>query len=298
MGGLLKSKNSVVTGAGRGIGREIALALAREGANIVANDLGIPTIEGGKPSRDPADETVADIKRLGVGAVASYENVADFAGAGRIVQTCVDSFGRIDILVNNAGVRRHRFLLDMTEEDWDIVISTHLKGTFNLCRHAAPLMKEQGYGRIINTTSRQWLRAEGLSNYAAAKGGIVSLTYGLALELGKYGITCNAVAPLAHTRGTDSNQSRSKKLSQDGLISQEHYQRLQNRQGPEFIPPIVVYLASEYCANVNGKIFHSDGGKISVFSLPEEVRSIYKDTREGPWTPDELTKLMPETLLE
>ena len=223
--------------------------------------------------------------------------MSDFAAARRIVQTCTDNFGHVDILVNNAAVRRRRFIVDMTEEDWDIVISTHLKGTFNLCRHAAPLMKKQGSGRIINTTSRQWIRAESGVNYAAAKGGIVSLTYGLALELGKYAVTCNAIAPLASTRTTETSLVRLKRLLEEGLITQEHYQRLQNQSGPEFIPPIVVYLASEYGAKVNGKVFHSDGGKISIFALPEETRSIHKDLKNGPWTVAELISLIPDTLL-
>ena len=287
----------MVTGAGRGIGREIALALARQGAKVVVNDIGLATVEGGSSSKDPADEVVAEIKKLGVDAVASYDSVADFSAAGDIIRTCMESFDRIDILVNNAGVHRDRFFLDMAEEDWDMVIATHLKGTFNLCRHAAPLMKNQGYGRIINITSRQWVKAESMANYAAAKGGIVSLTYGLALELHKHGITCNAVAPVALTRGTQASLPRSRMLLEQGLISEEHHRKLFNRPGPEFVPPIVVYLASDYGANINGKVFHSEGGKLSIFSIPREKRSIYKDMKDGPWTLEELIKLMPETLL-
>ncbi|MFQ5827114.1 MAG: SDR family NAD(P)-dependent oxidoreductase [Dehalococcoidia bacterium] len=298
MGDKLRGKNAVVTGAGRGIGREIALALAQEGANVLVNDFGSTTPEGGELSRAPADEVVAEIKKLGVGAVANYDTVADFAAAEGMIRACVDSFGHIDILVNNAGIRRHRFLMDMTEEDWDIVIATHLKGAFNLCRHAVPMMREQGWGRIINITSRQWLRAEGMANYAAAKGGIVSLTYGLAFELGRYGITCNAVAPLALTRGLRNTLPRFKQLLEQGLVTEEHYQRLVNQAGPEFVPPIVVYLTSEYGAHVNGMVFHSDGGKISLFSASEEKRSIHKNhLRDGPWTLDELIELVPKTLL-
>lgn len=298
MGKLLEGKSAVVTGAGRGIGREIALALAREGANVVVNDIGLATTEGGEQSKGPASEVVAEVRKLGRGAVANYDDVADFAAASHIIQVAVDSFGRIDILVNNAGVRRHRYLLDMSEADWDIVIATHLKGAFNLCRHAVPFMKEQGYGRIINITSRQWVRAEGMANYAAAKGGIVSLTYGLAFELAKYGITCNAVAPLAFTRGLEDALPRFKQLWEAGLISQEHFLRLVSQPGPEFVPPIVIYLASDYGAGVSGKVFHCDGGKISMFSVPEERRSIYKNhLRDGPWTMDELIDCMPKTLL-
>lgn len=135
-------------------------------------------------------------------------------------------------------------------------------------------------------------------NYAAAKGGIVSLTYGLAFELGRYGITCNAVAPLALTRGLQSSLPRFKKLLEEGLINQGHYQRLVSQPGPEFVPPIVVYLASDHGTYINGKVFHCDGGKISVFSIPEEKRSIYKDPlKSGAWTVNELIEVMPKTLL-
>ena len=298
MGDRLRGKSAVVTGSGRGIGREIALALAREGANVVVNDLGSATPEGGELSPAATDEAVAEIKKMGVGALANYGNVADFTAAEGMVRACVEGFGSIDILVNNAGIRRHRFIVDMTEEDWDVVIGTHLKGAFNLCRHAVPIMKEKGWGRIVNITSRQWLRAEGMANYAAAKGGIVSLTYGLAFELGQYGITCNAVAPLALTRGLRFSLPRFKKVFEDGLITREHYERLVNQAGPEFVPPVVVYLASEYGARVNGRVFHAEGGKLSLFSVSEEQRAIYKDhAKDGPWSLDELIALMPKTLL-
>ncbi len=297
MAGTLDGRNALVTGAGRGIGREIALAFAREGANVLVNDLGI-TPEGGQPSHGPADEVVAECRAIGVQAVANYDSVSDFQAAEQMVKTCVSGFGRIDILVNNAGIQRHRLITELTEEDWDTVIGSHLKGAFNLCRHAAPFMIGQRYGRIINITSRQWLRAEGRVNYAAAKGGIVSLTYGLALELERWGITCNAVAPLAATERFRAMMPEFKSRMEGGLITEGHYQRLLNQAGPEFVPPIVVYLASDHAAHVNEKIFHIDGGTVSIFSKAEEVRTIYKDHREqGSWTPDELIEVLPRTLL-
>ena len=282
MGDFLKGKSAVVTGAGRGIGRAIALAMAREGAGVVVNDIGLATIEGGEQSRVPADEVVAEIKGAGGNAIASYDDVGNFAAAGRIVRSCVDSFGSVDILVNNAVIFRHRSIFDMTEEDWDVVIATDLKGAFNLCRHAIPLMKGRGYGRVINVTSRKWMGDVGMVNYLAAKGGMVSLTYGLAFELGEYGITCNAIAPVGRTRASQSMLPDAKR---------------QNRPGPEFVPPLVVYLASEHGAPVNGKVFYSGGGRIAIFSVPEEIRRIYKDVNKGPWTVEELIKLAPETLM-
>lgn len=170
MGNRLEGKNAVVTGGGRGIGRELALALAAEGAKVVVNDAGMER-DGGGGSASPADEVVQLTRDGGGVAVASYESVADHAAADRIIKACVDNFGRIDILCNLAGIARERMVFNLPEEDWDAVIAVHLKGTFNCTKHACILMREQKGGRIINTTSEAWRGTVGQSNYGAAKGG-------------------------------------------------------------------------------------------------------------------------------
>ena len=187
MGMRLQGKNAVVTGAGRGIGREIAIALAAEGAKVVINGV-TRTPEAGHQLA-PVDETVADIKKAGGTAVPNYENVSDFAAAERLIKFCVDTFGRIDILVNSQGVVRDRMVHNMSEEEWDSVLDVHLKGTFNTCRHAAGYMRKQNWGRIINMSSAAWMGSVGQCNYSASKGGITSLSRTIALELGRNGVT-------------------------------------------------------------------------------------------------------------
>ncbi len=202
--GLLDGRVAVVTGAGGGIGREIALCLAAEGASVVVNDLGT-SLDGSGKGQDPASETCRLIEKAGGKAVPNPESVSDFDGAGRIVAQAVDTFGSIDILVNNAGIVRDRTLLKMTSEDYDAVIAVHQKGTFNCTRHAAPHMREAGYGRIVNITSSAGLRGNfGQTNYGAAKAAIMGMTFVWALELGRYGITVNAVAPAGLTRMTEN----------------------------------------------------------------------------------------------
>jgi NAD(P)-dependent dehydrogenase (short-subunit alcohol dehydrogenase family) len=297
MGDLLKDRVAIVTGAGRGIGREEALALSAEGARVVVNDYGV-TAEGTDPSPAPAEEVTAEIKRQGGEAVASFESVADYEGAKRIVRTALDSFGRLDILVNNAGITQHRLLLDMTEEDWDRVIAVHLKGTFNTCRHAAEVMKEQGYGRIINTASSQWRNPEGRVAYASAKGGIVSLTWDLAWELRNYGITCNAIAPMGRTRMYEASGGFHQTLAQAGLLRSKRLDEIEERPGPEFVPPMVVYLASDLAPQVTGCVFRIGAGKVAIYSHPTETRGIYRDyKKDGPWTLEELKRLLPGTVL-
>ena len=199
---LLKDKVAVVTGSGRGIGRGIAMALAREGAKVVVNDVGCE-VDGRGGADDPAQQVVNEIKALGSDAVPNYDSVSDFAGAERIIKTATDKFGRIDILVNNAGIVRDRSLAKMSEDDFDVVLGVHLKGSFNCGRHALPIMKEQGYGRVINITSSAGLRGNfGQTNYGAAKAGIMGLTLVWAIEHEKYGITVNAMAPSGMTRMT------------------------------------------------------------------------------------------------
>jgi len=184
VGERLKGKNAVVTGGGRGIGRAVALALAEEGANIVVCDLG-GTMEGAGTDTSPADATANECRQLGVKAVPNYGDVSDFSTAEEIVQTCVNSFGKIDIVCNIAGILRPRMIFNMSEEEWDRVLAVHLKGTWNLCRHACVLMRQQRYGRMINCTSEAYAGTVGHTNYGAAKGGIVSLTYAIAREMGR-----------------------------------------------------------------------------------------------------------------
>ena len=202
--GILDGRVAVVTGSGRGIGREFALSMAREGASVVINDVGV-SLDGQGTEDDPAAQTCKDIEALGARAVPNYDSVSDFDGASRIIETAVDEFGKIDILVNNAGIVRDRSLVKMSEEDFDAVVAVHMKGTFNCARHAAPHMKDAGYGRIINVTSQAGLRGNfGQTNYGAAKAAIMGMTFVWAIELGKYGITVNAMSPAGATRMTAS----------------------------------------------------------------------------------------------
>ena len=298
MGDKLKDKNAVVNGAGRGIGREIALALAAEGAKVVVNDLG-GAVTGTGTSASPADEVVTEIKNKGGTAIANYESVAEFDAAEKIIKSCIDNFGRIDILVNVAGILRDRMCFNMSFEEWDAVIKVHLYGAFNCSRHACVPMREQKWGRIISVTSDAYRGTMGHVNYGAAKGGLVSLMRSMAIELARYGITCNCVAPVAATRMTMTEDVKEgmKKRVESGAMNREAYEHFIDMPGPEFVPPAVVYLASDYAAKINGCVLGCGGGKISIHNVAEEVHAIYKDyKREGPWTTDELIRLMPTAI--
>ena len=298
MGDKLRGKNAVVTGAGRGIGREIVLALAAEGANVVVNDLG-GVVAGTDASSSPADEVVAEIKSKGSTAVANYDSVADFDAAERIIKSCIDNFGRIDILVNVAGNLRDRMCFNMSSEEWDAVIKVHLYGAFNCSRHACVPMREQKWGRIISVTSDAYRGTMGHVNYGAAKGGIVSLMRSMGIELARYGITCNCIAPVAATRMTMTEEVKEgwRKRVEAGAMNRETYEHAIDMPGPEFIPPAAVYLASEHGAKINGCVLGCAGGKISIHSVAEETHIIYKDyKKDGPWTMDELIRLMPRAI--
>lgn len=295
----LEGKSAVVTGAGRGIGREIALALAAHGVKVVVNDAGVAR-DGTGSSPAPAQEVVELIKKKGGTAVANYESVADHSGAERIIKACVDNFGRIDILCNVAGIARERMIFNMSEAEWDAVIAVHLKGTFNCTKHACVYMRQQKSGRIINTTSEAWRGTVGQSNYSAAKGGIVSFTKSIAREMGKYGVTCNAISPAAATRMTLTEEVKAgyQKRYEAGLISKEQLDLMLNIPGPEFIPPIVLYLCTDEAGYINGKVFGCSGGLIAVYSDPEPIRSIQKDhQKDGPWKLEELMELVPKELM-
>ena len=276
----LQNKVAIVTGAGRGIGREIALLLAKEGAKVVVNDLGGGSDGQGNDSK-VADEVVQEIKQLGGEAVANYDSVSHYECATKIVETALSSFGRLDIVVNNAGILRDRMLFKMSEEEWDAVIAVHLKGSFNMTRAAAPYFKEQQSGRFINFTSTSGLIGNvGQANYAAAKLGIVGLTKSTALDMARYNVTANTVAPFAWSRligsiptETDDQKARVEKLKQ---------------LSPAHIAPLVAFLSSDEAADVSGQIFGVRGKEIMVFSQPRPVRSVYN--AEG-WSVDSLSAM-------
>jgi len=292
MGDRLKGKVAIVTGAGRGIGRGEALALAAEGAKVVVNDLG-GAADGSGADKAPADEVVAEIKKMGGEAVANYDTVATMEGGEKIVQTAIDTFGRLDILVNNAGILRDRMVFNMTEEEWDAVIDVHLKGHFTTTKHACAIFRQQRSGRIINTSSTSGLGNMGQANYSAAKEGIVGLTRTVARDMGRYGVTCNSIRPGAGTRMTLSPEMEDarKKREAAGMGGPPRIEI----PPPEAIAPFVVFLCTDEAANINGYDFNVRGGEVHLMSQPVAVKSIYKG---GIWTVDELCELAPRSLAE
>ena len=270
--GLLDRRVAVVTGSGRGIGREFALSFAREGANVVVNDVGV-SLDGRGTEEDPAAQVCKEIETLGARAVPSYDSVTDFAGAKRIVDTAVETFGAIDVLVNNAGIVRDKTLLKMDEEDFDSVVAVHLKGTFNCTRHAAEVMKQRGYGRIVNITSSAGLRGNfGQTNYGAAKAGIMGMTFIWSMELGRYGITVNAVAPSGATRMT-------------AALFERTGQAPPPEEDPALNAPLVTFLASEQAGHVTGQVLGRTEYAYTVFQHPRQIAWMHKD---GGWTPSQV----------
>jgi NAD(P)-dependent dehydrogenase (short-subunit alcohol dehydrogenase family) len=270
--GLLDGRVAIVTGSGRGIGREFALCFAREGAKVVVNDVGV-SLDGKGSGDDPAAQVCKEIEALGSEAVPNYDSVSDFEAARRIVQTAIDSFGTVDIVVNNAGIVRDKTLLKMDESDFDAVIAVHLKGTFNVTRHAAEVMKAKEYGRIVNITSSAGLRGNfGQTNYGAAKAGIMGMTFVWSMELGRYGITVNAVAPAGATRMTAALYERSGKEPPP-------------EENPALNAPLVAFLASEGAGHVNGQILGRTEYAYTIFQHPKQIAWMGKD---GGWTPAEV----------
>ncbi|HEY6005950.1 MAG TPA: SDR family NAD(P)-dependent oxidoreductase [Anaeromyxobacter sp.] len=274
MAGLLEGKVAVVTGAGGGIGREHALALAREGARVVVNDLGSDRHGGGRGG-EAADRVVEEIRAAGGEAVASYDTVATREGADGIVWTALSRFGRVDVLVNNAGILRDRTLLNMSEDDFDRVVDVHLRGSFLCTQAAARAMRVQGKGgRIVNTTSFSGLIGNfGQANYGAAKAGIYGLTRVCALELQKIGVTVNAVAPVALTRMT-ADLAMMKGATEKDL-------------GPQLIAPAVVFLASDLAAGITGQVVGVEGGRIFVYRM-ERTEGVTRDPAAGIWSAQDI----------
>jgi NAD(P)-dependent dehydrogenase (short-subunit alcohol dehydrogenase family) len=255
---LCDGRVAIITGAGRGIGREHALLLAHHGAKIVVNDLG-GSMDGEGADTSPAQQVVDEIKAMGGEAVANGDDISDWDGAERLVNTAVDTFGGLDILINNAGILRDRMLTNMSEAEWDAVIKVHLKGTFAPSRHAAAYWRERSKAgetndaRIINTTSPSGIYGNvGQTNYGAAKAGIASFTIIAAMELARYGVTVNAIAPAALTRMTEN------------LGMGQAPDDIKEQLSPAHIAPIVTWLASPDSANVTGRVFDVTGRMISV----------------------------------
>jgi len=276
----LDGRVAIVTGAGRGIGRSVARLLASEGASVVVNDLG-SAVDGSGHDSGPAHDVVAEIAEAGGKAVANAADISVFAAAESLVQTAIEEFGRLDILVNVAGILRDRMVFNMTEQEWDDVIRVHLKGTFNTTRFASAhwrsVRDESAQNRIINFTSVSGLHgAPGQPNYAAAKMGIVGLTWSSARALGKYGVTVNAISPGAATRMTDSVPTDRRRTRPEV-----------DEWSPDNVAPIVAYLASERSGWITGRIIHSSGYEVSLYSNPEPVVRI---VGTGPWQPDALAE--------
>jgi NAD(P)-dependent dehydrogenase (short-subunit alcohol dehydrogenase family) len=281
----------IVTGAGRGIGRGHALEFGRQGARVVVNDLGA-AVDGTGSSTGPAGAVVDEIRAAGGEAVANGDDVADWKGAERLVQTAIDTFGRLDVLVNNAGILRDRMLFNMTEEEWDGVIQVHLKGTFAPAHFAAAHWRERSRAgedvdaRIVNTSSTSGIFGNvGQTNYGAAKAGIAAFTIIAAQELARYGVMVNAIAPGARTRMTE-NLGGPRPDPEPGEFDQ---------RAPENVAPLVVWLGSPESRGVTGQVFLVGGGRVGVALGWQRGPTIDKGAR---WEPEELSEIVPSLLAE
>ena len=283
----------IVTGAGRGIGREEALLFAAEGAKVVVNDYGVD-LDGGGPKSEVAESVVEEIKAMGGEAVANGDDVSDWEGSQRLINLAIETFGGLDTLVNNAGILRDRMLVNMTEEEWDAVIRVHLKGTFCTTRWAAAYWRERtkagetNVARVVNTSSGSGLYANpGQSNYGAAKSGIASFSQIVAKELGRYGVNVNAIAPGARTRMT---------MSVPGAAARPEPKPDEfDRRDPANVAPLVVWLGSPAAADVTGQVFNVAGGMIGVAETWKRGPSQDKGDR---WSPAEVGDVVPGLLAQ
>lgn len=278
-GVMLKDKVILVTGAGRGVGRDIALLAAAQGAKVIVNDLG-GQADGEGADKSPAMEVVGDIKEAGGEAAANYGSVADFGAAEDMVQQAIDTYGRIDGIVNNAGILRDVIFHKMTEEEWDIVIAVHLKGCFNVARAAATHFRAQGSGAYVHMTSTSGLIGNfGQANYAAAKLGIAGLSKSLALDMSRFGVRSNCISPFAWSR----------LIGTIPIASEEEAARVEKIKAmtPAKIAPMAAFLLSDAARDVSGQIFGVRHNEIFLFSQPRPVRSVQRS--EG-WTPETIAE--------
>jgi NAD(P)-dependent dehydrogenase (short-subunit alcohol dehydrogenase family) len=274
--GFLEGKVVAITGGGGGIGKAVAVAAAAEGAKVIVADIGV-SMAGEDPTSEVADAVVKEIEQAGGEAVAVADDVSQMSGGEHIIQTAIDRWGRIDGVVAVAGILRERMLFNMAEDEWDGVIATHLKGHFTVFRNAAAVMrKQEGGGALIGFTSGAFAGSVAQANYASAKGGIVSLVRSAAAGLHRYGITANAIAPVARTR-----------------MSANVPMELAEMGDAEDVAPMVVYLLSDQAKHVTGQVYTVVGSKIAVWNQPQEVRAMYAD---GRWTPEEIAARLDSTV--
>ena len=269
MAGFLEGKVVAVTGGGGGIGRAVALAAAAEGAKVLVADFGVG-MAGEDPSSEVADAVVAEITKAGGEGVAVADDISKMESGERLIATAVEKWGRIDGVVAVAGILRERMLFNMSEDEWDAVVATHLKGHFTVFRAAAAVMRKQESGALVGFTSGAFAGSVAQANYAAAKGGIVSLVRSAAAGLHRYGVTANAVAPVARTRMSANVPTE---LSEMGE--------------PEDVAPMVVFLLSDRAKHVTGQVYTVVGSKIAVWNQPAEVRAMWA---EGRWTPEQIAE--------
>jgi NAD(P)-dependent dehydrogenase (short-subunit alcohol dehydrogenase family) len=277
MPGIVKGKTAIVTGAGRGIGRGIAMLLGREGARVVVCDVGA-SLQGEGNDAGPAQQTVEAIRKAGGEAVASTLSITEPKNAEAIVKQALDAFGRVDILVNNAGILRDVIFHKMSWSDWSDVISVHLDGSFNMSRAVAPLFREQGSGAFVHMTSTSGLVGNfGQANYMAAKLGIMGLSRGIALDMARFNVRSNCIAPFAFTRMIESISAQ----SEQDKKRIEAFQRMT----PEKIAPLAVYLSSDAASDITGQIFSVRNNEIYLFNQPRPIKTIH---RADGWTPEQL----------
>lgn len=275
MAGFLEGKNVAITGGGGGIGRATALACAAEGANVVVADHGV-SLDGSDPSSEVAEKVVEEIDAAGGTAIAVASDVSTMEGGAQVVQAAIDAWGSIDGVVCVAGILRERMLFNMTEDEWDPVIAVHLKGHFSVFRAASAAMRQQRSGTLVGFTSGAFQGSIAQANYSAAKGGVVSLVRSAAVGLARYGVTANAVAPVARTR-----------------MSANVPGDLAEMGDPEDVAAMVVYLLSDRAKDVTGQVYTVVGNKIAVWNQPREVRAMYAEER---WTPAAIADTLPGTV--